>query len=61
MWKTEQTSNVGYMLLNLIAIDLLLCNSVQKRIIQRMNVWRVSIYGTPNCLHSFPFSKPQYM
>jgi len=47
MWKTEQTSNVNFMLLNLIAIDFLLWNSVfvQMRIIQRTNVWWVSVYG----------------
>lgn len=63
MWKTEQTSNVGYMLLNLIAFDVLLWNFVfvQKRIIQRTNVWWVSIYGRLNCLHFLMFCKPQYM
>ena len=60
MWKTEQTSNVCHMLLNLIAVDLLLCNSVfvQERKIQRTKVWWVSIYGRLNCLHFLPFSKP---
>jgi len=48
MWKTEQTSNVGFMLLNLIAIDLFITvefyicpkeNNTKDKCLLGLNLW----------------------
>jgi hypothetical protein len=64
MWKTEQTSNVGFMLLNLIAIDLFITvefyvcpkeNNTKDKCLLGLNLWWTELFTSPS------FCKPHYM